>query len=152
MHELYAALLAGCLLTTLPLELVLHAGVYRRPRRLVATLVPVLAVFLPWDLYAIATHQWTYSRRLTLDVQLPGHLPVEELAFFLVIPVCSILTLEAVRRVRGWPVGDEPAGGPARGPAVDPARGPAESPAQGPPPGRSVEPPPDRLVDPPPGQ
>jgi hypothetical protein len=27
--------------------------------------------------------------------------------FFLVIPICSVLALEAVRRVRGWPVGDE---------------------------------------------
>lgn len=132
MHALYAALLAGCLLATLPLELVLHARVYGRLRRLVAALVPVLAVFLPWDLYAIATHQWSFSHRLTLDVRLPGHLPVEELAFFLVIPVCSILTLEAVRRVWGWPVGDEPAVGPDVGP---PPGGSAD------PPGRAADPP-----------
>jgi hypothetical protein len=32
---------------------------------------------------------------------------VEEVAFFLVVPVVSVLTLEAVRAVRRWPVGDE---------------------------------------------
>ncbi len=40
---------------------------------------------------------------------LPGGLPVEEVLFFLVVPVAAVLTLEAVRTVRGWPVGDEPA-------------------------------------------
>jgi hypothetical protein len=34
-------------------------------------------------------------------------LPLEEGLFFLVVPVCAILTLEAVRAVRGWQVGDE---------------------------------------------
>ena len=36
-----------------------------------------------------------------------GDLPLEELLFFLVVPVCAVLTLEAVRAVKGWPVGDE---------------------------------------------
>ena len=32
-----------------------------------------------------------------------GRLPLEELLFFLVVPVCGILTFEAVRRLRpGW--------------------------------------------------
>lgn len=107
MRALYLALLAGCVLATLPLELVLGARVYRRPLRLALALLPVLAVFLLWDVYAIGHRDWTYSRRQTLGLWLPGHLPVEELLFFLVIPISSILTFEAVRRVRGWPAGDE---------------------------------------------
>jgi len=34
-------------------------------------------------------------------------LPIEELVFFLVIPLASILTLEAVRAVKGWDVGEQ---------------------------------------------
>jgi hypothetical protein len=35
-------------------------------------------------------------------------LPLEELLFFVVIPTCAILTLEAVRRRRPqWTIGDE---------------------------------------------
>jgi lycopene cyclase domain-containing protein len=82
--------------------------VYRRPLRLLATLAPVVVVFVAWDLYAISRGQWAYDRRQTTGVLLPGRLPLEELVFFLVIPVCAILTLEAVRAVRGWTVGDEP--------------------------------------------
>jgi lycopene cyclase domain-containing protein len=103
---LYLVVMAGCLVVTLPLELVLRARVYARWRRLGLTLLPVLAVFLTWDALAIHAHDWRY-RHLT-GVRL-GNLPIEELVFFLVIPVCSLLTLEAVRRLRpSWRAGDEP--------------------------------------------
>jgi lycopene beta-cyclase len=101
----YLAVLAGCLLVTLPLELVVHARVYARWRRLLLTLGPVLVVFLGWDALAIHAHDWSY-RRLT-GVRI-GNLPLEELLFFLVIPVCSLLTFEAVRVLRpSWRAGDE---------------------------------------------
>jgi lycopene beta-cyclase len=103
---LYLAVMAGCVVVTLPLELVLHARVYARWRQLGLTLAPVLAVFLTWDALAIHAHDWSY-RRLT-GVRI-GDLPIEELVFFLVIPICSLLTLEAVRRLRpSWRAGDEP--------------------------------------------
>jgi lycopene cyclase domain-containing protein len=107
-HLTYLALLAGCLLGTAPLEFVLRTRVYARWRRLVLALVPTVVVFTAWDLYAIHHHQWCYERRWTTGVVLPGRLPIEELLFFVVIPTCAILTLEAVRRRRPqWTIGDE---------------------------------------------
>jgi len=108
-HLLYLALLAGCLLGTAPLEMLLHTRVYARWRRLGLALLPTLIVFTAWDIYAIRSHQWRYDRRWTTGVVLPGRLPLEELLFFAVIPTCAILTLEAVRRRRPqWTIGDEP--------------------------------------------
>ena len=106
MRFVYLAVLAGCLLGTLPLELVLRTRVYARPLRLLLTLLPVVAVFVVWDLLAIRAGHWSYDPRQVTGVQL-GDLPLEELLFFLVIPVCAVLTLEAVRAVKRWPVGDE---------------------------------------------
>jgi lycopene cyclase domain-containing protein len=103
----YVAMLAFCLLGTLPLELVLHVGVYRRVRRLVLTLLPVLPLFVAWDLYAVSHGHWDFDRSQLLGLVLPGGLPVEEVAFFVVVPIAAVLTIEAVRAVRGWPVGDE---------------------------------------------
>lgn len=107
-HLAYFGILAACLLGTLPLELWLGTGVYRRWRRLALTLAPVLVVFLAWDVWAVSRRHWAYDPAQTLGVTLPGRLPVEELLFFLVVPTCAVLSLEAVRRVRGWSVGDEP--------------------------------------------
>jgi lycopene cyclase domain-containing protein len=95
----YALVLLACLLGTLPLELVLGVRVYRSWRRLVLTLVPVLAVFLTWDLLAVRAGEWSFDHGQVFGFV--GALPVEEVAFFLVIPTCAVLALEAVRRVRG---------------------------------------------------
>ena len=65
----------------------------------------VLVVFLAWVLHAIAQGHWDYSAALTWGVRLPGGIPLEEALFFLVVPLCSVLALEAVRRVTGWDAG-----------------------------------------------
>jgi lycopene cyclase domain-containing protein len=103
----YLGMLAFCLLGTLPLELWLGVRVYRQWRRLALTLLPVAVVFFGWDLYAVAAGHWEFDPAQTLGVVLPGGVPVEELLFFLVVPTCAVLSFEAVRRVKGWPAGDE---------------------------------------------
>lgn len=114
-HLEYLGVLGCCLVGTGWLEVALATGVYRRWRRLVRTLVPVLVVFVGWDLYAIAHQQWTFDAARTVALRLPGRLPIEELLFFVVIPICAVLCFEAVRSVRGWPVGDELADEPRDG-------------------------------------
>src|SRR3954452_9978977 len=104
-HLTYLALLAGCLVVTAPLELVLRVRVYARWRRLLLALLPEVVVFVVWVLYAIASGQWAYSAARTVGVRLPGGIPVEEVLFFLVVPVFAVLALEAVRKVTGWDAG-----------------------------------------------
>ena len=94
----YLLLMAGCLAVTLPLELVLGARVWRQPRRLLAALVGPAALFVAWDVVAIARHHWTYNPGFVTGWDI-GDLPIEELTFFLVIPICGLLTYEAVRRL-----------------------------------------------------
>ena len=98
-HLVYLYVLAGCLVGALWLEPVLRVGVLRRWRRLVLTLVPVAMVFVGWDLAALAAGHWSYDDDQLVGVWLPGHLPLEELLFFLVVPLCSVLAFEAVRTV-----------------------------------------------------
>jgi len=106
-HFTYLAVLTACLSAALWLEPVLRVGVLRRWRRLALAVLPVAAVFVLWDLAAIAAGHWAYDPAQVLGVTLPGRLPLEELLFFLVIPVCAVLGFEAVRRVTGWRAGDE---------------------------------------------
>ena len=102
-HFVYLAVLAGCLLGTAPLELVLHVHVYAQWRRLALTVLPVVVVFGGWDAYAVSRGQWHYAGRYLVGVTLPGRLPLEELLFFVVVPACAVLTYEAVLcRRPGW--------------------------------------------------
>jgi lycopene cyclase domain-containing protein len=105
----YLLILLACLVGTMPLELFLHTRVYARWRRLCVAVLPVVAVFGAWDVAAIHAGWWHYDRRYLVGVTLPGRLPLEELLFFVVIPACAVLTLEAVRaRKPHWLIGDEP--------------------------------------------
>ena len=111
----YLALMAGCLLITLPLEFWLAARVYRRPRRLLLAVVPVAGAFVAWDLFAIRRDHWTFSPEYTTGVLLPGGIPLEEVVFFLVIPICGLLTYEAVGTMLRGPGRDPtPRSGQAR--------------------------------------
>lgn len=98
-HYQYLLLMVACLVLTLPLEFVFGARVWRRPKRLAAAVLPLLAVFTVWDLWATARGTWGFNRRYTLGVRLPGGLVIEELLFFVTIPICMLLTLESVRNV-----------------------------------------------------
>lgn len=95
----YVLLMVGCLVLTLPLELVLGARVWREPRRLALALAPAFVVFVVWDLWATARGTWGFAERYTVGVTLPGGMAIEELLFFTAIPICALLTLEAVRRI-----------------------------------------------------
>ena len=98
-HLTYLAVLTGCLAAAVWLEPVLRVGVLRQWRRLVLTLAPVGLVFVAWDLAAIAAGHWDYDPTQVVGITLPGRLPLEELLFFLVVPVCAILGYEAVHKV-----------------------------------------------------
>lgn len=98
----YLLLMAGCILITLPLEFILRARVYRQPVRLALALLPMLAVFIAWDVVGIVRGHWWYSEQYTTGILLPLDVPIEELVFFLVIPICGLLTYEAVGTVLGW--------------------------------------------------
>lgn len=95
----YLLLLGACLLLTAPLEPVFGVRVYRRPRRVLRALAVPVVLFAAWDVVAIHRLDWTYSARYITGWRLPGRLPVEELLFFIVIPLCSIMTFEVVSKV-----------------------------------------------------
>lgn len=104
----YVAILGFVLLGCLWLEVALRTRVLRRWRRLALSIAPALVLFVIWDVYAIAQGHWWFDPDLILGIHLPGDLPLDEVLFFVAIPVASILTIEAVRSVKDhWVVGDE---------------------------------------------
>ncbi len=103
----YVAILAFVLVGCLWLEVALRTRVLRRFGRLALTWIPVALLFVVWDVYAIAQGHWWFDTERILGLYLPGDVPVDELLFFLAIPLASVLTLEAVRSVKPhWKVDD----------------------------------------------
>jgi lycopene cyclase domain-containing protein len=106
-HLIYLGVLAFCVVGSGWLEVVLRVRVYRRWRRLLLTLAPTVVIFAGWDLAAIAAGHWTYDERRMTGIRF-GPLPLEELLFFIVVPVAAILGFEAVRKVTNWEIYDVP--------------------------------------------
>jgi lycopene cyclase domain-containing protein len=96
----YLIVLGACLAITAPLEM-FGTGVYRQAWRTAGAVLPVAAIFIVWDAVAIAAHVWTYNPSFVTGVQLPGRIPVEEVLFFIVIPLCGLLTYSAVDAILG---------------------------------------------------
>jgi lycopene cyclase domain-containing protein len=92
-------MLVAVLLGTLPLHRYYHLSVLRQPLRLLWTIVPVAVAFLTWDVLATGAGQWHFDPSQTFAARLWG-LPLEEYAFFVVVPLAGILTFEAVAVVR----------------------------------------------------
>jgi lycopene cyclase domain-containing protein len=100
-HLQYLLVLAGCLAVTAPLE-ILGPGVYRQIRRTAGAILPIAAVFVLWDVIAIAAHVWTYNPQYLTGIEIAGVIPLEELLFFVVIPLCGLLTYNAVDTILTW--------------------------------------------------
>ena len=98
-HASYAAMLAFVLIGTLPLHRYYQLKVLRQPLRLLSAIVPVAVLFVTWDLVATASGHWQFDPAQTFAARLWG-LPLEEYAFFVVVPLAGILTFEAVAVVR----------------------------------------------------
>jgi lycopene cyclase domain-containing protein len=93
-------LMGACLVLTAPLE-IFGAGVYRQLRRTAAAILPVAAFFVVWDLLAILGDVWSYNPDYVTGFHI-GVIPIEELSFFIVIPLCGLLTYSAVSTILAW--------------------------------------------------
>jgi lycopene cyclase domain-containing protein len=94
-HASYAVMLVLVLLATLALHRFYHLRVLRQPLRLLAAIVPAALLFIAWDVVATSAGHWHFDPAQTFSPRWWG-LPLEEYAFFMVIPLAGILTFEAV--------------------------------------------------------
>ncbi len=96
----YLAMLAFTIAGSWWLEWAFKLRVLRRIRFTLATIVPISIFFLVWDALPIPWSPWKLVLIQTLGVILPLNIPLEELLFFIVVPIAIILTYEGVTKLR----------------------------------------------------
>ena len=116
-HFIYLSVLAGCLLAVAGLPWLLRVRVWSRGCRLTLSVLPAAAVFIAWDVHAIAVGHWWFNEGQITGVRV-GNLPLEEILFFVIVPVCAVMAYEAIIAGRNKPSahsgGDSINGGHAR--------------------------------------
>ncbi len=103
----YIVVLVFIFLGTVWLEIILKARVYQKFKRLILTIIPVVILMVIWDYYAIVNNHWFFDPEKTTGLTLIGFLPLEELLFFIIVPIAALLSFEAVRSIKKEKVGDE---------------------------------------------
>ncbi len=75
-------------------------GFGRRRRSISISTAIALAVFAIWDVFAVRAEVWAFNPAYIIGVKLAG-LPVEEILFFISVPLTSILVWEATGYWKG---------------------------------------------------
>lgn len=104
----YFAMLLFTVVGSFWLEIFLKVGVLRRMKRAILSIIPTAVIFIIWDYYAVIKGHWWFDKNQVVGIFGPKGVPLEEFLFFLVVPLASLLTIEAVRtQKRHWKFGDE---------------------------------------------
>ena len=96
----YLAMLGFTIIGSWWLEWAFKLRVLRRIRFTLSTIVPISIFFLLWDALAIRLNHWEFDSHQMLGIVLVFDIPLEELLFFVVIPLAIILTYEGVTKLR----------------------------------------------------
>ena len=62
----------------------------------------ILVIYLIWDFWAVSKGSWFFDSNQILGIMLLGKLPIEEVLFFIIVPLMSILTYLALIKLTGW--------------------------------------------------
>lgn len=62
----------------------------------------ILVIYLIWDFWAVSKGSWFFDPNQILGVMLLGKLPIEEVLFFIIVPMMSVITYLALTKLTGW--------------------------------------------------
>ena len=62
----------------------------------------ILVIYLIWDFWAVSKGSWFFDPNQILGIMLFGKLPIEEVLFFIIVPMMSILVYLALTKLTGW--------------------------------------------------
>jgi lycopene cyclase domain-containing protein len=96
----YVAMILFTIVGSFWLEIVFKVRVLRRWKRAFSSILPISALFIGWDAYAIKCGHWFFDRDQILGIFGPFGIPIEEYAFFIFVPFAALMTIEAVVKVK----------------------------------------------------
>lgn len=96
----YLAILFFVVVASFWLEIAFKVRVIFRMKRVLLSLLPISTGFLIWDAYAISQGHWFFDPKQVTGINGPFNIPIEEILFFLIIPMAVLMTLEGVTRLK----------------------------------------------------
>lgn len=71
-------------------------------REVLKTQLVMLALYLTWDTWAIAKKSWFFDHHQIVNIDVLPKVPMEEFLFFIVVPIVTILSYQALLKLTKW--------------------------------------------------
>jgi lycopene cyclase domain-containing protein len=104
-HFHYALVLIFILACAFGVNLSFRLKILRQWRTFLLTDLVIVLIYGAWDIWAIDKHNWYFDRAQIVDFDLFKRLPVEELLFFILVPLMVVITYRALLKLTGWEYG-----------------------------------------------
>jgi lycopene cyclase domain-containing protein len=62
----------------------------------------ILIIYLSWDFWAINRRNWYFDTKQIIGSYILGKMPIEEVLFFIIVPLTTIMTYLALMKLTGW--------------------------------------------------
>ena len=67
----------------------------------------IMVIYLIWDYWAITKRNWYFDEGQIIGIRILGKIPIEEILFFLIVPLTSLLTFLALKKLTKWDTGQK---------------------------------------------
>jgi hypothetical protein len=62
----------------------------------------IVVIYLAWDIWAVVKKSWYFDSHQIIGLNLFSRLPIEEILFFVIVPLMGVLTYLALLKITGW--------------------------------------------------
>lgn len=101
-HLAYLAVIAFVAICAVGVNLGFGLRIGKRWRELLLTELFIVIIYLSWDTWAIAQKNWFFDTHQIVNIDILPKVPIEELLFFIVVPLTIILSYQALLKLTGW--------------------------------------------------
>ncbi len=101
-HLHYSFVLIFIFICAIGVNLFFRIHIAQYWRTLLATDASILLLYLIWDTWAVENGNWYFDSNQILNVNIFGKLPIEEILFFILVPIMAIITYKALLKITGW--------------------------------------------------
>lgn len=101
-HLSYLAVIVFIALCAFGINFGFRLRIGKRWRELILTQFAIVIIYLSWDTWAIAKKNWFFDSNQIVNVDVLPKVPLEELLFFIIVPLTIILSYQALLKLTGW--------------------------------------------------
>jgi lycopene cyclase domain-containing protein len=101
-HLNYAFVLIFVAICALGVNIAFRMKIMKAWRIFLYTDAVILLVYGAWDFWAINRKSWGFDSAQIIGVKIFGELPIEEVLFFILVPLVTVISYKTLLKLTGW--------------------------------------------------